>query len=164
MRPDELIPAQAGQASFEEACRADMLAARDAAGIPDVDPAEWALLPGEPVAKWHERIIELYGGHLALMVPAKRAEDVVSIDLGTLRRRDRERLLARRPGQARRHVLLLLRPPACLGARLRTAPRARGRRSRRAAARGCTRGSPGDDGEPEPPGDRAAALLVEAAR
>lgn len=139
-----------------EAIYAETRAARDAAGIPDVDPAEWAFHDGETVAEWHDRLIGLYGGHLALFVPAKRRGDVVSIDLVTLRRRGRERLLARRPNRLRRHVLLLLRPPVYVGARPRTAPRPRGRRARR-AARGAR---PAALVSPAGMGNRAGDLMM----
>jgi len=112
--------------------------------------ARSAIRPGETADEWRERrIAQMVAEHgcAPLVIPARRLEDVVEIDLAKVSRRDRKRLYksggskslhARRPHQSRR-------------------PRPRSRRTAARRAAGLRSGQdPGDDdGESEPAGDLA---------
>ncbi len=171
---EEADQIRAGLAADKAAEEDRVLAEERAIAAQTLSPAEREyqaqLLPrpGEDPADWRDRMIELHGGSMPFVVPGgSDPRGPVSIDLGTQPRRKRERLMRvrpDRPNQLRRHVLRLLRPPVCHGARPRTSPRPRGRRARRAAGRGGTRGSP--SGRSEPPGLAAGRRCddVESAR
>lgn len=112
--------------------------------------------PGEDGDDWRERIVadrQERGLGLPYVIPASCREDVVEVDLTTLRRRDRRRLF--RPGGVRsqRHArAVTLQVLRGVGVARRTpACRAVAKRPRRSARRASTRGSPDDgSGEPDP--------------
>ncbi|CAN5678407.1 hypothetical protein BH18ACT15_BH18ACT15_14310 [soil metagenome] len=78
--------------------------------------ARYSIRPGETADEWRERRIAqevTEHGCAPLVIPARRREDVVAVDLATLSRRKRRRLY-RSAGHkslfhARRHVLRVLR-------------------------------------------------------
>jgi hypothetical protein len=126
--------------------------------------ARFAMRPGETADEWHERCVaQMVAEHgcAPLVIPARRREEVLEIDLAKVRRRDRKRLY--KPGgfkslhHARRHVLRALRVgrPA---ARSTPAPRPAALRPRRSSSSSRTSGADpgGGDSDDGPPPRRPA--------
>ena len=122
--------------------------------------ARSAMRPGETGDEWRERLIAqsvAERGCAPYVIPARRREDVLEIDLAKLRRRDRRRLFAhsgyKSLEDARRNARRVLRRAGAVAWLRPTAARPRERREARSAARrGRTRAGPrSDDPHLEPP-------------